>query len=188
MDDEQPILGFRVGVFNWRLKRARESAGLTMAQLSERTKIDLTTLYAIQGLRQKPTESQADRLSAALVIPVDDLFPGLIDELISRIGTVEIPLTEQQVRRLTTDRDEEDRRLSNITVRQALLPFLSQLSRRQKQLLVQYTAADHNDRPSLSELGREMGLDRERVRQLEAQLLARIRRTPRLTRDLASAL
>ena len=186
-DADQPVIGFRIGVFNWRLKRARERAGLTMVQLSERAAINIGTLYGIQALKEKPTEAQADRLSATLVVPVDDLFPGLIDELVSRIGTVEVPLTAPQVRALIVD--DEDSRVRQIALRQVLLPLLSSgvLTERERYVLVNYTAADRDDRPSLDEIGKRPGWTRERVRQIEAQLLHKLR-YPTRSRQLASLL
>jgi RNA polymerase sigma-32 factor len=94
---------------------------------------------------------------------------------------VELLRSREEAPDASFERAEESTR-----VRQVLAEFLPTLDRRDRQLLA--ARWGDGEPPTLQEMGRRFGITRERARQLEARLLARLRdfAAPRL-RELAAA-
>jgi transcriptional regulator with XRE-family HTH domain len=171
----RPVLGFRVGVFNWRLRRARERAGLTMAQLAAAVGCSPSTLYRVCGLRERPGEALADRLAAALGAPVDELFPDLIDGLVARRGTVEVPLDAAAVRALADD--SAGAVVRRQALREAARRLLPELAPRERAVIEWRMGFRTGHQETYETVAQRMGIGtKERVRQLEASGLARLRR------------
>lgn len=57
-----------------RLRRRREELGLTLAQLSDRANIAVTTIHVIEHGRGAPRLDTLLRLSAALDMPIADII------------------------------------------------------------------------------------------------------------------
>lgn len=57
-----------------RLRRRREELGLTLAQLSDRASIAVTTIHVIEHGRSAPRIDTLLRLSAALDMPLADII------------------------------------------------------------------------------------------------------------------
>jgi transcriptional regulator with XRE-family HTH domain len=187
IDSDRPVVGFRVGVFNWRLKKARERAGLTMEQLAERIgHKSVTSLYRIQALKEKPSESLADRIAIALETPVDELFPDVIDSLITTRSEVEVPLTASQVRQFS------DGGLGNRMTRHALADALDKavamLPPVQRDVVTRRFGLTSQDGEveTLDQVAHALHLTRERVRQIEAKALRKLRH-PNQSRPLLRA-
>ena len=63
--------------------------------------------------------------------------------------------------------------------------LVAELAPREREVLRLRFGLDGGYERTLAQAGTEMGLSRERVRQLESRALARLRRMPRLRRELA---
>ena len=63
--------------------------------------------------------------------------------------------------------------------------LVAELAPREREVLRLRFGLDGGYERTLAQAGTEMGLSRERVRQLESSALARLRRMPRLRRELA---
>lgn len=85
---------------------------------------------------------------------------SVIDTLVSDSASAEQNVAEDELRRVVSERVGE------------LMKVLDE----REQLICKARLLVHGDRKSLSELGTELGLSRERVRQLELRLKAKLRR------------
>jgi RNA polymerase primary sigma factor len=75
--------------------------------------------------------------------------------------------------------------VENADLADRLRRLITELTPREREVIGLRFGLDDGNAKSLSEAGREMGISRERVRQLESAALARLRHMPRLRRELA---
>lgn len=190
-DAGAPVLGLHVRVFNWRLKQAREAKGLTIDQLADRVGCGRGTMYELQRLEKAPSEALADRLAIVLETPVDVLFPEVIDGLLAKRATLEVPLDEAAVAALTSQ--QRMPRMASGELRLRIERVLADLPPRQQRIVRRrFGLAAANDprgdevithNATLTAIAEEEGLPRESVRAIEARALQRLRH-PRSARRI----
>jgi RNA polymerase primary sigma factor len=134
----------------------------TEDELARRLEVDPAQLRAVRRAAQSPLQ---------LDTPV-------------RIGQDD----ERTVGELVADEAAEQagpRAAESADLSERLQRILDELAPRQREALRLRFGLDGLNERTLSEAGREMGVSRERVRQLEAMALARLRRMPDVRRNLA---
>jgi len=190
-DAGSPVVGLHVRVFNWRLKQAREAKGLTIERLAELAGCGRGMVYELQRMEKAPSEALADRLAIILETPVDVLFPEVIEGLLAKRATLEVPLDEAAVARLTTQ--QRMPRLSSGEMHLRIERVLADLEpRHQRVLRRRFGLASADDpRPdeaiaqtaTLEAVAEEEGVPREQVRAMEARALHQLRH-PRRARQI----
>lgn len=94
--------------------------------------------------------------------PGDGARPSLVETLADEAG----PTQEQELW------DKESRE----TIKEAVQTALEELDERELRIVRERIMADREDEKSLAELGRQMGISRERARQLEARAKAKLQK------------
>ncbi len=170
---EDPVIGFHVEPFNWRLRKARQARGWTRSDLARQAGVDPGAVGNVEKLRHV-SAAVREKLALLLEIPEDILFPGVIDDLPkSGPGTIEIPFTEEQVGRWieagTPDAlDVLMGDIENGDLREDLNVALATLKPRVQTVLRRRFGLDGAPRTH-EEIGSELGVSRARIAQLEAE-------------------
>ena len=99
-----------------------------------------------------------------------------------RVGSVDVPLgPDSDAVLVETIADDHGRdpseTLQDEVVHKRIAAWLNQLSDKQREVVVRRFGLLGHDSSTLEEVGREIGLTRERVRQIQVEALKRLRRT-----------
>lgn len=180
--------------YNARLVDARKAKGWTQVQLGMLTGIRLTELGHIETLRQQPTEEQKSELASALEASAEYLFPeslmgiireGLISEKrVANFGDEHLTrlLESRKLLMLEAGKRIEGNMYDSIvdpTLREQIKEVLATLKPREQEILRMRFGLDGKDSRTLEEIGREFGLGSERIRQIEAKALRKLRHPAR---------
>lgn len=180
---DDPVIGFRVEPFNWRLRRAREARGWSRAALAREVGISPGIVGDAEKLRHVSANVR-ERIAFALSIPEDVLFPGVVDDLPKDgPGEIEIPFTEEQVEHWKAHGslgagDDLDALTDQIGHQEALERAFAQaqLSPRESAVIQARFGLGTGVRQTYDEIAEPQGVTRERVRQIESKALRKLRR------------
>lgn len=189
------LVRLRLTTHNARLVDARKERYITQAAMATMLGWSQTCLSQIELLRRQPTEDEMIDIACILEKPIDYLFP---DELLSAVETgvfskrkVELSgpqviyLTQAMRQALITDggldavEDAVDGRL----LPERLCEVLGTLAPREQRVLALRFGLENEGSRTLEEVGTEIGVTRERIRQIEAKALRKLRH-PRRSRKL----
>jgi RNA polymerase sigma factor (sigma-70 family) len=161
------------------LVRAIQSVSRTVRVPSHIYELQLRIRRADALLRQKLGRApRSEELSTQLDVPIDMIELARTSSL--PVGSLEAPLPGTDDLRLEDAMMDEDVRDpaevhdENI-LRSALVRELETLAPRERAILEARFGLEGGEPPTLEEIGQQMGLSRERVRQLEHRALARLR-------------
>lgn len=176
------LVKLRLLTYNQRLVQCRKEKNLTQAELSLLTGIHASHISQIELLKLYPTVDEAEEIASALDKPREWLFPAEL-----------IPFrTVERIRHLTP---EQAKNLSWIQPK--LLPspqesfdhqsglssqlkeVLSTLQEKEQRVLTLHFGLEDGCSRTLEEVGRELGVTRERIRQIEAKVLRKLRHPTR---------
>jgi RNA polymerase primary sigma factor len=139
-----------------RLQKMSRAERLLWTQLGREPTLEEIAEEASLPLQQAREVRAAARASASLDQPVGDTDDAVFGDFVPGDG----PLPEEQV---------------ELSLRsQALQEALSALSERERHVLVLRYGLDNEEPRTLEEIGRTLGLTRERVRQIEVESLRRL--------------
>lgn len=129
-----------------------------------------------QTLDHEPT---ADDIAALLDRPVADVTRVLA--LQDRVGSVDVPVGKDGDRQLLDIIPDEHcaeptTRLQDESVHASMNDWLGELEGKQREVVVRRFGLHGYERCTLEEVGRELGVTRERVRQIQMDALKRLRR------------
>jgi RNA polymerase primary sigma factor len=161
------------------LVRAIQSVSRTVRVPSHIYELQLRIRRADALLRQKLGRApRSAELSAALDVPEDMIDLARTSSL--PVGSLEAPLPGTDDLRLEDAMMDEDVRdpaeiHDENFMRSALVRELETLAPRERAILEARFGLEGGEPPTLEEIGQQMGLSRERVRQLEHRALARLR-------------
>lgn len=167
-------VGIHLKAFNWHLWDARRAKGLSQVQLAEDTGLPTWRIQQFEGLRRWPTESEAGELAAVLEVEEDVLFPEALQLRSANVASsvrFRIPLSALPA-------PEEPDMLSapfHDELRTILLSMLDGLTRRDAKIVRLRFGLDDGRSRTLEEIAREFGVIRERIRQIEAKALRKLR-------------
>lgn len=185
--------------YNARLIDARRAKGWTQKGLSQLAGIATSYLGLIETLRAIPSQQVMDEICSALGLSQDYLFPQSLIEAIREglFGHRVAELEEKQIIRLTEGRragllppgltkDEAlealERDVDNEILKKNISDILETLEPRQKEVLELRFGLKDGHSLTLEEVGRELNVTQERIRQIEARALRKLRHPSRSRR------
>lgn len=130
-----------------------------------------------QRLEREPTPEEIGDLMNRPLAEVERLL-----RYNQRVGSVDVPISsgsEQQLVDLLPDEDTPDPATvyENDDVRGRFDGWLDELGEKQKAVVVRRFGLRGHTTATLEEIGRELGITRERVRQIQIEALGKLRRT-----------
>ncbi len=137
-------------------------------------------LRAARELAQKlDHEPRPEEIGELLDCPVEDVRRML--KLNERVSSLDIPLGPQAERTIIDtladdEADEPSEKLASDDVLNLLERLIDQLPEKQCEILAMRFGLRGHDACTLEQVGREIGLTRERVRQIQIEALRRLRR------------
>jgi RNA polymerase primary sigma factor len=174
-------VGIHLRAFNWRLWRARRDQGWTQVQLALAAGIETQRLCAIETLRSWPRQEEAEEIAAALDMGVAELFPEeLRDAVSSRLSSsirFPVPLRALPAGIQVAQLAEAGAEATDL--REHLQAAISSLTPREQKVLTLRFGLDGGPGQTLKEVGREFNVTQERIRQMEAKALRKLRHPKR---------
>lgn len=179
-----PERGFRFSTYaTWWIRQTIERALMNQTRtirlpihVVKELNIYLRTARELsQKLDHEPT---AEEIAAQLDIPVDDVSKML--RLNERISSVDTPIGgdgEKALLDIIPDANNSDPEVStqDEDMRISLMQWLEELNPKQKEVLARRFGLLGYEPSTLEEVGQEIGLTRERVRQIQVEGLRRLR-------------
>ncbi len=179
-----PERGFRFSTYaTWWIRQTIERALMNQTRtirlpihVVKELNIYLRTARELsQKLDHEPT---AEEIAAQLEIPVDDVSKML--RLNERISSVDTPIGgdgEKALLDIIPDANNSDPEVStqDDDIKSSLIHWLEELNPKQKEVLARRFGLLGYEPSTLEEVGREIGLARERVRQIQVEGLRRLR-------------
>ncbi|MCA3907574.1 RNA polymerase sigma factor RpoS [Vibrio vulnificus] len=179
-----PERGFRFSTYaTWWIRQTIERALMNQTRtirlpihVVKELNIYLRTARELsQKLDHEPT---AEEIAAQLEIPVDDVSKML--RLNERISSVDTPIGgdgEKALLDIIPDANNSDPEVStqDEDMRVSLIHWLEELNPKQKEVLARRFGLLGYEPSTLEEVGQEIGLTRERVRQIQVEGLRRLR-------------
>ena len=126
-------------------------------------------------LRRKPTTAEISKRMKSSVEKIRDL-----ENAITKMSSLDAPIGESgdgQVKDIIEDENimAPDEQLESFISKERAISYLEYLNERERKIIeMRFGLGDGNSR-TLAEIAREMGVSRERIRQLEAATLKKIR-------------
>ncbi len=180
-----PERGFRFSTYaTWWIRQTIER-GLMNQTRTIRLPIHVikelnTYLRAARKLTQElKTEATAEDIAKMLNKPLEDVEKML--KLAERVSSVDTPISgegERPILDIIPDENNLDPSmvLQNESVLKHLDKWLDELDDKQREVVVRRFGLRNHPRGTLEEVGRELGVTRERVRQVQMDALRRLRR------------
>ncbi|MEF1312282.1 RNA polymerase sigma factor RpoS [Vibrio mytili] len=179
-----PERGFRFSTYaTWWIRQTIERALMNQTRtirlpihVVKELNIYLRTARELsQKLDHEPT---AEEIAAQLEIPVEDVSKML--RLNERISSVDTPIGgdgEKALLDIIPDGNNSDPEVStqDDDIKSSLIHWLEELNPKQKEVLARRFGLLGYEPSTLEEVGREIGLTRERVRQIQVEGLRRLR-------------
>ncbi len=181
-----PELGYRFSTYaTWWIRQTIERALMNQTR-TIRLPIHIVKeinvfLRAARQLEQKlDREPSAQEVADLLDRPIDEVKRML--GLNERVGSVDVPISQDSERPLLDlIADESTPDPSTVFdddhVRRHLREWLDELEPKQAAVVRQRFGLHGQERATLEQVGRELGVTRERVRQIELEALKRLRKT-----------
>jgi len=179
-----PELGFRFSTYaTWWIRQTMERALMNQTR-TIRLPIHVvkqlnTYLKAARQLAQElDHDPSAEEIARLLEKPVTDVTRIL--ELNERVSSVDIPMGRSSDKTIIetiadTTRSDPEELLEEVDMAVALENLLGQLADKQQEVLARRFGLRNHDPQTLEEVGLEVGLTRERVRQIQVEALRRLR-------------
>lgn len=181
--------GFRVSVFNVRMRRLRVGRGWSQKQLAEIVKISEAALGSIEGFRKFPSPEVAEKIATTLGVRTDFLFPEWLKFYVLDKSTREFVSMHSEVEKALVDHPwsrfkssfvgetdflsfDPEQRVLTAEQNQFLEQALKSLKPTEQKVIALRFGVEGQ---TLDEVGEKIGLTRERARQIEAQALEKLR-------------
>ena len=194
MDELDNLVSLRLITHNVRLVKARKERGLTQPEMAELVGTSQNRLSQIETLKRLPSDDEMGSLAAKVGRTIDYLFPetlmdairgGVFDKRYRELGEVEvISLGEAEMEQLSYDGESVlIEAVSQSQLRDEVSMVIDTLrDPRAKQVLIRRFGLDGDGSHTLEEVGVELNVTRERVRQVEAKALRALRHPSRSRR------
>ncbi len=192
-DDSEFEIGIRFGIYNNELRKLREEKKLHQKDLSLLLGFAESKIGLIENFRCFPSEKEQKKIADFFSIHMETLFPQwmkiITEDYKQKKKKIIIPvknlrLQNEEVLQLEAESYSEDsiiRDVENSLVKKRLQEIMiSQLTPREKQIIELRTGLndDCNESMTFEQVGRELNITRERVRQIEAKAHEKMRQHP----------
>lgn len=179
-----PELGFRFSTYaTWWIRQTMERALMNQTRtirlpIHVVKQLNIYLKAARQLAQELDHDPSAEEIARLLEKPVADV--SRILELNERVSSVDVPMGRSSDRTIietiadTTLSDPEEL-LEEDDMAMALENLLGQLTDKQQEVLIRRFGLRNHDPQTLEEVGLEVGLTRERVRQIQVEALRRLR-------------
>lgn len=179
-----PELGYRFSTYaTWWIRQTMERALMNQTR-TIRLPIHVvkqlnTYLRASRQLAQElDHDPSPEEIAQLLEKPVEEVTRVL--ELNERVTSVDLPFGRSGEKTLVEtiadlSQSDPEEILEEDDMADALMKLISQLTEKQQEVLVRRFGLNHYNPQTLEEVGREVGLTRERVRQIQVEALRRLR-------------
>lgn len=179
-----PELGYRFSTYaTWWIRQTMERALMNQTR-TIRLPIHVvkqlnTYLRASRQLAQElDHDPSPEEIAQLLEKPVEEVTRVL--ELNERVTSVDLPFGRSGEKTLVEtiadlSQSDPEEMLEEDDMADALMKLISQLTEKQQEVLVRRFGLNHYNPQTLEEVGREVGLTRERVRQIQVEALRRLR-------------
>jgi len=195
IDEIENLARLRLIPYNARLLDTRKAKGWTQKSLSLLTGISVSYIGHIETLRVIPTDNAMVEISSALDASIDYLFPETLMEAM-REGLFShrvVELKEQNIIRLSEARhtdllpsgnseDEAVEAADKTFLKMDMAEVLQVLTTRERRVIELRFGLEDGKSRTLDEVGREFGVTRERIREIEDKALRKLRNTSRARR------
>ena len=162
-------IGIRKSVFNATMRDERKRRGWTLHHLGLLTGISSVSLGTYERLLSVPPLDRAQEIADALELALQDIFPSILRAL---------PRARPQEMRLSAEEAFEaieERVLLKAPIGEAL----ATLTRRERRVIEERFGLNGEAPKTLEVIGRSFGHTRERIRQIEAKALRKLRHPSR---------
>lgn len=173
-------VGIKVIPYNRIMREARRTLKLTQRQLAEQIGVSTSLVSEIERMSHSVSETVATEIALVLGVDMDYLFPhelrGRPRETTSFDFVVQVEslqaLSEETVDTIAAGPETA---YMQTELHNVLMDQLHKLTPQQRRVVEVRFGLDGKDSMTLEEVARLFGLTRERVRQIEAMALARLR-------------
>jgi len=169
----------RVIVKNFEIESRRKEKNMTQVELADILGLQLSRFAEIEQMKVKPTEEEAKSIALELNTKIDILFPEGYERIvdvfknpIQRIGDFTPPMLAM---------DDDIRLLEMSDAKRLTDKIINDAGLSPKEMDV--IDMMFNKEMTLEETGRKLGVSRERVRQIEAKALERMRFATPIRKD-----
>jgi RNA polymerase sigma factor (sigma-70 family) len=186
----------QVKIRNAPLRRALRSRGFrTLKQLSVAAGISYQSVIRYFSLTKAPLTKTGNwapsalALAKALRLPPDSLFPQQHLDTVLAKNSGEMEVSREELMLMVSDRSSQEtpeEHLISDQSKAALLESLAGLRAREERVIRMRYGLDDGNEYTLEQISQKFGVGRERIRQLEASALRRMRHPERL-RKMANA-
>lgn len=173
-----------IRVANNQLRERRDELGLTQKQMAVAAGVGINDYAALEGMRVSPLDREGEWRSAAKSIAAfhcvepEELWPEAILEVETSRANIKVnagefaaALPAQPQHALPEDAVCSEELKHTIQTRLAIFP------ERVERILVRRFGLDGQDPATYREIGRQLGLSTERIRQIEDRALRQLRRS-----------
>jgi RNA polymerase sigma factor (sigma-70 family) len=182
-------------LYNNRLRQRRLGAGLNYRQLSEVTNIPQSVCGEMERITYDPFKHSSVGIVVGwkkAVIMISEFWRTVPDELFPEalraarqfeaeltVDAADIALLSEYASKAALPLNDEDAYTGNIGLRAQVRKTLGTLSKREAGILRMRFGIGSNDEMTLEEVGTIIGVSRDRIRQIEARALRKLRHPSR---------
>jgi len=168
-------------IYNNQLRERREALGLSAPQLAEKIGIDYVSYIGLEAMRNQPVGSKgwkpiALKIADFYLEPVEKLFPASV--LAIRQIETERRVDAEEIAALSSGPPSTPLQLvESAETHEALYSaVLNALDEKERLVIsMRYGLTGESEERTLEEVGEALGVSRERIRQIEAKALRKLR-------------
>jgi RNA polymerase sigma factor (sigma-70 family) len=184
-NNETFSIGIHHEIYHQKLRNLRKSKGLSQGELAAECNMTIQRFQAIEQIKSFPRETEAYAIADFFSIDPIGLFPkwSLPAYKVKRpqdraFEVQRIALTSPEILQLEASNDTEEE-IDKELLKENLETVLDTLTIREKRILKLRFGLDNGKPQTLEEVGKEFGVSRGRIRQIEANALRKLKHPTR---------
>jgi len=180
---EEFSFGIRHLAYNAELRKRRLEMGLTQEELGILCGLGKSTISHIEGFRNWPNDEQKRAISKYLGVQEKTIFPEWMEQFkVKRSSfSTEHIITERllpniiKTLSIPSQIDDTEEKIDRQFMKEAVKDILGSLSDRERKVVEMRFGLDEKGERTMEEVGKQFGVGRERIRQIEAKALRKLR-------------